>query len=69
MEGYDLISVYNSARDKISSIVIDEVEIALKACVNLVNELYDYYRDHYDFLSKNSRSGVSGHFHDYHRKK
>lgn len=69
MEGYDLISVFNSARDKISSIVINEVETALKSCISLVNELYDYYRDHHDFLSKNSRSGVSGHFHDYHRKK
>jgi hypothetical protein len=61
--GYDLVKVYNNSRNKIYKIVVKEVELALKACVDLVDELYFYYRDKHEQLSKGSRSGVSQHFH------
>lgn len=66
--GYDLVATYENSRDKIYSIVVKEVQDALHACIELVDELYVYYRDKHNELSKNSRSGVSGHFHSYHRK-
>lgn len=68
IDGYDLISIYKTSRDKIYSIVIKEVQDALTSCIDLVNELYVYYRDRHDALSINSRNGVSAHFHNYHRK-
>lgn len=69
INGYDLVSVYEKSRDKICSIVVKEVEEAMVACIKLVDELYVHYRDRHDALSINSRSGVSHHFRNYHRKK
>lgn len=66
-DGYNLVEIYEGSREKIYSIVVKEVKDALSACIELVDALYIYYRDRHDELSKNSRSGVSGHFHDYHR--
>ena len=68
IQGYDLVATYEKSRDKIYSILVKEVKDALRACIELVDELYVHYRDKHDELSKNSRSGVSGHFHSYHRK-
>jgi hypothetical protein len=67
--GYDLIAIYEKSRDIIYDIVVKEVKDALSACIELADDLYVYYRDRHDALSKNSRSGVSHHFHGYHRKK
>ncbi|EIV1737982.1 hypothetical protein L7E62_004621 [Vibrio parahaemolyticus] len=67
--GYDLIETYENSRDKIYSVVVKEVKAALYACIHLADDLYIYYRDRHDALSKNSRSGVSHHFHGYHRVK
>lgn len=69
INGYDLIKVYENSREKIYNIVVKEVEEAMNACLELVEQLYIHYRDRYDSLSKNSKSGVSYHFHNYHRKK
>ncbi|MDR8523717.1 Cthe_2314 family HEPN domain-containing protein [Shewanella fidelis] len=67
--GYDVIGVYDKSRDKIYSIVVNEVQEALVASIALVDEVYIYYRDRHDALAANSRSGVSAHFHQYHREK
>jgi hypothetical protein len=68
-DGYNLVEIYECSRDKIYSIVVKEVNDALSACIDLVDELYFHYRDRHDELSKNSRNGVSGHFNSYHRNK
>ncbi len=68
ISGYDLIATYENSREKIYSIVVTEVQKALNASVALVDELYSNYRDKHDALSLNSRSGVSRHFHNYHRE-
>lgn len=67
--GYDLKATYEKSRDKIYSLVVKEVKEALHACVELVDLLYVHYRDKHDALSKNSRSGVSHHFHGHHRER
>ncbi len=67
--GYDLKATYEKSRDKIYSLVVKEVNEALHACVELSDLLYVHYRDKHDALSKNSRSGVSVHFHGYHRER
>ncbi|WP_299022622.1 Cthe_2314 family HEPN domain-containing protein [uncultured Photobacterium sp.] len=69
ISGYDLVETYEKSRDKIYDVVVKEVKEALRACIELADELYVYYRDRHDVLSKNSRSGVSHHFHGYHRAK
>ncbi|EKG0411249.1 hypothetical protein O1N13_003709, partial [Vibrio cholerae] len=66
---YDLVDTYEKSRDKIYDVVVKEVKEALHACIELADELYVYYRDRHDALSKNSRSGVSHHFNGYHRVK
>ncbi|PHM25101.1 Cthe_2314 family HEPN domain-containing protein [Xenorhabdus budapestensis] len=66
--GYDLISIYEESQNKIYTIVVNEVQNALDSCIELVDLLYIHYRDKHDELSVNSRSGVSYHFHNYHRK-
>lgn len=63
---YDLVKTYEKSRDKIYEVVVKD---ALQACIELADELYVYYLDRHDALSKNSRSGVSHHFHSYHRVK
>ena len=68
ISGYDLVATYENSREKIYSVVVKEVQDANSACIKLVDELYRYYRDRHDALSVNSRSGVSHHFHDYHRE-
>lgn len=67
--GYNLISIYEESRNKINSIVVSEVESALISCIKLVDLLYVHYRDRHDTLSVGSRSGVSYHFHNYHKEK
>ncbi|NRQ42539.1 hypothetical protein HRH59_08120 [Rheinheimera sp. YQF-2] len=67
--GYDLVATYEKSRDEIYNIVVKEVKEALQACVELSDDLYVYYRDRHDALSKNSRCGVSHHFHGYHRER
>jgi hypothetical protein len=69
ISGYDLVETYEKSRDKIYDVVVKEVKEALHACIELADDLYIYYRDRHDVLSKNSRSGVSHHFHGYHRVK
>lgn len=69
ISGYDLVETYEKSRNKIYDVVVTEVKEALHACIELADELYVYYRDRHDVLSKNSRSGVSHHFHGYHRVK
>ena len=66
---YDLVKTYEMARDKIYDVVVKEIKEALHASIELTDDLYVYYRDRHDALSKNSRSGVSHHFHGYHRVK
>ena len=68
IRGYDLVGTYENSRNKIYCLVVKEVQDALSACVALVDELYRFYRDRHDVLSVNSRSGVSPHFHNYHRE-
>jgi len=67
-DGYNLVDIYEGSRDEIYSIVVKEVKDALSACLELVDELYIYYRDRHEILSVNSKSGVSHHFNNYHRK-
>ena len=69
ISGYDLVGTYEKSRNKIYDVVVKEVKEALHACIELADDLYIYYRDKHDVLSKNSRSGVSHHFHGYHRVK
>lgn len=61
--GYDLVDTYERSREKIYVIVVKEVADALSACLSLVDELYDFYRDRHEKLSSGSRSGLSQHFH------
>lgn len=63
ISGYDLIATYEASRENVYSIVVKEVKDALSACIELVDELYVYYRDRHEILSTSSRSGVSQHFH------
>lgn len=69
ISGYNLLETYKKSRDKIYNIFVQEVKLALNSCIKLADELYVYYRDRHDVLSTNSRSGVSAHFHSYHRVK
>lgn len=68
INGCNLVTTYENAKEQIYSIVVTEVQKALGACIALLDELYVHYRDRHDTLSLNSRSGVSSHFHNYHRK-
>ena len=63
LTGYDLVGIYTSSRDKIYEIVVDEVQRALAATINLVDNCYEYYRDTHLKLSRKSKMGVSPHFH------
>ncbi|WP_088210971.1 Cthe_2314 family HEPN domain-containing protein [Shewanella sp. Shew256] len=60
--GYDLVGIYESSRDKISELVVQEVQVALKATINLVDNCYAHYRDTHLRLSRGSAMGVSQHF-------
>lgn len=64
----DLILIYESSRNKIYDVLVSEIKKVLATCLELVDGLYESYRDKHDTLSINSRSGVSGHFNSYHRK-
>ena len=60
---YDVVQTYSQARDRLYHGVVTDVAIALKATLELVDGLYEHYRDRHYELSKMSRSGVSQHFH------
>lgn len=64
IQGYDLISVYEEARDKLYEKVVREVKILLPLVIELVDEFYVIYRDKFYEKSKNSRNGLewSQHF-------
>jgi len=59
---YDLVSTYESSKEKIHGIVVQEVSEALKASVDLVDESYVYYRDRYTSLASSAKTGVGQHF-------
>ena len=63
IHGYDVVQTYSQARDRLYHGVVTDVAIALKATLELVDGLYEHYRDRHYELSKMSRSGVSQHFH------
>ena len=59
---YDLVGIYEKSRDKICELVVQEVQVALKATINLVDNCYNHYRDTHLRLSRGSAMGVSQHF-------
>lgn len=61
--GYDIVGIYTNSRDKIYEIIVHEVQVALTATINLVDNCYDHYRDTHLKLSCQSKMGVSQHFH------
>lgn len=61
-----LISTYEKSRETIYLRVVNETEQALKSCIEISNELYESYRDKHHSLSIGSKSGISGHFKNYH---
>ncbi len=64
-QDYDLITTYESSREKIYEIVMKETVDALATSTKLSDYLYVHYRNRYELLSSKSKSGVnfSPHFH------
>lgn len=62
---YDLVAVYESSREIIYKTVVSEVKNALEITIKIVDELYPYYRDEFENLANNSKTGdkLSQHFH------
>nr|PMJ04866.1 hypothetical protein BCU31_09875 [Vibrio lentus] len=61
---YDLVSVYEEARDKLYEKIVSEVECLLPLIIELVDELYLHYQNKFFEKSQNSSVGLkwSQHF-------